>query len=263
MSDEKKSVWELLRGRYPKNTHALIAEVSNKAGFERSRSLDYISISFWPSRGLSIHGIEQKSSRSDWQNEMKNPKKSEDFIKHCDRFWLLTTNDKVAQLSEIPETWGWMMVKGSRLMTMKEAPKLKPEEITKSFAICLIRRAVEDLIHKSEIQAHLEEATESGKRMMKYEVESSKREQEASQKVIDEFAKESGIDIRRRRWELGDIGKAVKIIMDINGHMDLRSRIVQEKNIVEKYLERLNKSLQDYEANNTQPVDSSEIIFKQ
>ena len=254
MSEEvkqPKSIWELLRGRYPKNTHALIAEVSNKAGFDRSRSLDYMAISFWPSRGLSIHGIEQKSSRADWLNEVKNPKKSEDFIKHSDRFWLLTTNDKVAELSEIPETWGWMMAKGSKIVTMKEAPKLLPEPITKSFAICLIRRAVEGLIHQSEIKDQITEATESGKRMMKYEVEHSKREQENAENVINEFEKASGINIRKYRWELGDIGKAVKTIMEINGHMDLKSRIVQEKNIVEKYLERLNKSLQEYESNHS------------
>ncbi len=160
----------------------------------------------------------------------------------------------MAELSEIPETWGWMTAKGSKIVTMKEAPKLNPEPITKSFAICLIRRAVEGLIHQSEIKDQITEATESGKRMMKHEVEHSKREQENAEKIIDEFEKASGVNIKRHRWELGDIGKAVKTIMDMSGHMDLKSRIVQEKKIVENYLERLNKSLQEYETNTTQSV---------
>ena len=55
----RKDTWGILRGRFPENEFVLIQEVSDASGFSRSRSLDWMLINIWPSRGLAITGIEQ------------------------------------------------------------------------------------------------------------------------------------------------------------------------------------------------------------
>jgi hypothetical protein len=81
------SVFEILRKRFPENEYALMAEVRDKAGFDASRSADYIAVNLWPSRGLSVNGIELKSFRSDWLSELRKPEKAEKIFQYCDYFW--------------------------------------------------------------------------------------------------------------------------------------------------------------------------------
>lgn len=238
--------YQLLRGRYPKDGYVLLEEVSNLAGHSRTRSLDYMAVSFWTSRGLAIHGIEQKSSRGDWMNELKNPAKAHDFVRYCDRFWLLTTNDKVANMSEIPETWGWMTIRGSRIHTMKEAPKLSPEPISKSFAICLIRRAVETLIHPSEIQDQINVAVSESKKSYEYVRDLTKKNYEELKDTVEKFELASGVKIQRNRWQIEDIGASVRIVLDNIIRGNIGERLENEKSFLEKHLERINKSIEEY-----------------
>ena len=71
-----KNIYSIIRKRYPENEFVLMEEVSDAAGFSRSRSADYIAVGLWPSRGLYINGIELKSFRSDWLSELKKTKES-------------------------------------------------------------------------------------------------------------------------------------------------------------------------------------------
>lgn len=75
-----ESPWPYLEKRFPAGQFALLQEVSDAAGFGRSRSADGIAMSLWPSRGLGIDGIEIKSYRSDWLRELKHPEKADQTI---------------------------------------------------------------------------------------------------------------------------------------------------------------------------------------
>jgi hypothetical protein len=112
----------------------------------------------YPSRGLTITGIEVKSSRGDWLRELKNPQKAESIFCRCDYFYLFTADDKVAKLEEIPASWGWLAIKGSKVYTMKEAPKNKIDfNVDRSFMCALLKRATQGLIHPSTIESTIEE----------------------------------------------------------------------------------------------------------
>jgi len=194
---EKLSVWDLLQKRYPSAEYALMAEVSDGAGFSRSRSADYMVMNLWPSRGLSLTGIELKSSRTDWLRELKNPQKAENIFSYCDFFWLLTESEDVAKIEEIPANWGWLNIKGNRILTLKEAPKLNPCTLDRSFLAALLKRACNknDWVHTSKIQERLDQAKQSGIDSAKYSIQRAEDELRTTLKNVKEFEEASGIKI--------------------------------------------------------------------
>lgn len=209
------SVWPLLEKRFPAGQYALLAEVSDAAGFSRSRSADGMAMSLWPSRGLGLEGIEIKSFRSDWLRELKMPEKAENIFKYCDQWWLVTTDDTIAKMEEIPATWGWLAVKGKRLITMKEAPKLTPEPLTKHFIAALLKRASKGMIPAASISDKIEEAKQLGEENAKtsqtYELKRLREEVADYEKKVAVFEEASGIKFGR--WDSEKkIGEAVRFI---------------------------------------------------
>jgi len=63
-------------------------EVRDDAGFKSKRSADAVALATWPSRGLGLHAIEIKVSKSDLDREIKTPEKAEGIARYCDYFWL-------------------------------------------------------------------------------------------------------------------------------------------------------------------------------
>lgn len=209
----KPDVYSILKKRYPEGQYALMAEVSDAAGYNRSRSADYIAVGLWPSRGLSIIGIELKSFRSDWLGELKNPRKAENIFKYCDYFWLLTIDDTIAKMEEIPDNWGWMCIKGSRIIVKKEALKLTPEPISKTFMCAMFKRASDKsrFVHVDSIQDKIDQAKESARNERKMSLDRAEKEIMDLKKKILDFEKASGI---KMMW--GDqkkAGEAVNFIL--------------------------------------------------
>lgn len=214
-----KDIWTILRKRYPESEYALMQEVSDKAGHGRSRSADYMVMNLWPSRGLSLHGIELKSFRSDWLGELKNPKKAENIFQYCDYFWLLTSEESIAKLEEIPANWGWLSVKSSRIHVKKEAPKLSPLPITRSFLAAMLKRACDktEFVHVDSIEDEINKAREENSINQERKMKDLVEELAQIKDSISKFQKASGIYNLSfsDRWSDGDptkIGEAVKFL---------------------------------------------------
>lgn len=214
----KKEILDIIRGRFPEKEYALMQEVRDAAGFGASRSADYIALNLWPSRGLHLHGIEQKSFRSDWTKELKQPEKADAIFKYCDYWWLFTTDENVAKIEEMPAQWGWIHIHKGKVKTMKEAPKLSPCVMDRGFLACMMKRAVnkDGYILQSSIQEKIKEVQAIAENARHYKFdELSKRFNELQQNVI-EFQKFTGIDVlTQERWRKPDyekIGQAVKLI---------------------------------------------------
>lgn len=240
MSD---SLFQILSGHYPASQYALLEEVSYAAGFSRSNSCDYMAIGLWPSRGLHLTGIEVKSFRGDWLRELKNPKKAENHFKYCDFWYLLTTEESVAKLEEIPATWGWKTVSGKKIRTMKEAPIQKPEALDRSFLAALLKRAAQvkdGYIRRDSVEDRLEQAREKGKesanRDHQYEIE---RHNEL-RKHIEDFEEKSGIKITS--WDRGKIASAVKFIVD-GGLDQQQAQLYGLRETAKKVIEKLSTVL--------------------
>lgn len=213
-------IWPLLRKRYPSSGYAVLEEVRDAAGFSASRSADGVIMSLWPSRGLEVMGIEVKISRGDWLRELKNPKKAEAIFKYCDRWWLVTGDDTIAKKEEIPSTWGWMAVRGSRMVTMVEAPKLTPEPISRNFLATMLKRATQDMIHPADVENRIKESAETRSAQALRNFEREREEHNDLLKAVREFEQQSGLKISGSRYELisKNTGKVVKALLEARHH---------------------------------------------
>lgn len=143
------SLLELLRARHTRSgnggagEYAFLTHVRNEAGFAATRTLDALTVSLWPSRGMELHGYELKCSRSDWVRELREPAKAEAFIGRLDRFSLVIADASIVADGELPPTWGLVVAKGKRLVTAVAAPKLIPthDRISRSWLVCMLRAA--------------------------------------------------------------------------------------------------------------------------
>lgn len=208
--EKKLTPWQVLRNKFPAGEYVLIEEVSDASGFSRSRSLDYMLVNLWNSRGLAVTGIEQKSWRNDWLKELKNPKKQENHFKHCDYFYLLTTAENVAKIEEIPLTWGWYHIKGNRIMTMKQAPKLESQPIDRSLLCAMLRRAADktNYVRLEDLEDRIAIEAEKKKEGVNYQIKHQLEEFKSLQERVKIFEEESGVKIGDRYSWSGDAKKS-------------------------------------------------------
>lgn len=241
-------IYNLLVKRYPVGECVILQEVSDSSGFARSRSLDWMVVNLWPSRGLSIIGIEMKSWRGDWLKERKNPKKQENHFQYCDYFYLLTTEPNVAKLDEIPETWGWLEIKGNIIKVMKEAPKQNPVTVDRGFLCAMLRRAAskDHWVHEDSIADRISVAEENAKRYTQDTLDRANKELDMLRRKIIDFEKASGVVIGSYRYEndQAKIGQAVKFVLD-GGVTQYELRLKELKQSTSKILSDVAKALED------------------
>lgn len=127
MSTQTQLLRDMVREYFSGEEWSLTFEVGNGTGAGVKRHADAVAMNLWPSRGLSLHGIEIKASRTDWQKELANPAKAEEIHQYCDFWWLVTAHGVVKDINEIPHGWGFMeMNKRESLVTEEnKRPRLK------------------------------------------------------------------------------------------------------------------------------------------
>lgn len=222
------NVFGILKARYKEPEYVLMAEVSNATGFARSNSADFIAVSLWPSRGLTISTFELKSSRTDWLKEFKNPGKAEAHFKYADYFWLLTDGPGIANINpninEIPETWGWMEIQKGKLKIRKEAPKLSPAPIDRHYLCAMLRRAdsKDSYILRSNVQEAINNAREEGLNKRDNDNIRKIENYERILKIVTDFESASGVKMDTK-WDYNAIdpkkvGAAIKVLSE--GGMD-------------------------------------------
>lgn len=238
--DKKNNIYDILQKRYPANEYVIMAEVSDKAGFGRSNSADYIVVGLWPSRGLPVIGIELKSFRGDWLKELKNPAKAENIYQYCDYFYLLTADESIAKIEEIPASWGWVSIKGDRLKTIKEAPYLTAKALSKDFAVCMLRRAADKSkwIQIASIQDKIDEVKEQARLDYEKEYDRGKIRLKELEKERVDFEEAAGIRFGHWKQSPKDIGRAVKFLED-GGIPGIIKELERYKNGAEEIAKRI------------------------
>jgi hypothetical protein len=251
MANQNRPVLNALLKRYPANEYVVMEEVSDAAGHSRTRSADFVIVNYWLSRGLAIEGVELKSHRSDWLRELKMPEKAAPIMQYCDKFWLLTTDQSVAKMEEIPINWGWMCIKGNSIRVMKPAPKLEAKPVTKSFTISMLKRAADKTgyVHRSEIESHIEKSAELAVAHAKLDAVRMEQEHKSMKAAIQRFELASGIpffdvDIRyegvgniRRSWNglpAEEIGKVIKLLSEGAAGGELKARKEEMEQLLKK-----------------------------
>lgn len=255
---ETSQVVKLLHKKFPSGQYALFTEVRNAAGFGADRSADAICMNLWPSRGLEVWGFEIKVSRADFMKELKDPKKAEAFMKYCDRWYLLLGDEKIADIAEVPPTWGLMVCKNNTIKTIREAPKLQAEPMSRSFIAAMFKRATASLIHPSTIQERIDAATAKAKSDLDWKTKAAADGYEKLRAQVQEFEQASGLRIRES-WEykISDLGAALKVIM--NGGAD---KILKDLERISSQLVNITDRVQkdiDLIKNCTQPNEEQSI----
>jgi len=86
-----------------------VAQVRLSEGLD-AQSDDYADAvddeAFGRHEALNCHGVEVRSSRSDWESAKRDPSKAEAIAKYCDRWWIHTPPGMSPIISELPPAWG-------------------------------------------------------------------------------------------------------------------------------------------------------------
>jgi hypothetical protein len=134
-------VREALRGRWPASEYLTIDEAPQDA-MRQGRKIDVLVVSLWKSRGYELDGVEIKVSVSDWRRELKNAEKADWWWHHVHRFWVavpVAISETVR--SELPTSWGLLVVTDSGVKTAVKAEKHAAEPIPWHSVIGIMRAA--------------------------------------------------------------------------------------------------------------------------
>lgn len=203
-----------LRALYAAPEWALAFEVRDAVAHNARRSADAVAMNTWPSRGLSIHGIEIKVSRGDWRNELANPAKAEAVGQYCDFWWIVAPRGVVPR-NELPELWGLREFDGQKWFTVKDAPRKEAKEISRQFLAPFLRRACEVDADELDalVQAKDTEREKSFTARVDREVSERTRRYAELKQAVEAFEAASGLKITD--WNIGDVGKAVALIKEV------------------------------------------------
>jgi hypothetical protein len=242
------SAWDiqdLLRKYYDPREWAIAFEVGNSTGFNCSRHADCVAMSLWPSRGISLHGIEIKVSKTDLKKELEQPEKADAIARFCDYWWIAAPAGLV-DVNVLPLNWGLLEAGDKGLKIKKQAVKLDSIPATRGFFASLFRSVIK------EDEARLErkvlertaklydDAKESASRQVK------KREEELAEKWkgLNEILKETGIPQDSLQWRQQGFIEAVK---KVQAHRDLPDWKV--KNLI-KFTERFLTEIKEIDTEN-------------
>lgn len=183
-----------MRKRWGAPEWAIMWEVGEGTGANVGRYADAVMMSLWPSRGLELHGVEVKVSRSDWKREAQDPRKAEAVAKYCDRWWIHTPPGIVEDVSELPPAWGLREFDGKVWRTIREAEKTDAAPISRPFLAAMLRRA--DGIIEQQIRDGVAASREG-------EQEREKERNERFAKAVEEAAdrKTRGIEKVKEKLE--------------------------------------------------------------
>lgn len=207
-----------LRQRYAAPEWALLFEVGDATGARHTRFADALAMSLWPSRGLTLHGMEIKVSRSDWKRERANPEKAETIAAYCDYWSLVTAKGVVLDPDEIPPAWGWLEFDGVKFVRRRDETRTEAQPISRAFLAALLRRA--DKTNETLIDAEVKRRTASAEDAISIRVdEEVRRRAERNSKaltMVEEFEKASGVKLGpgwAGDYRPEDVGRTLKAIL--------------------------------------------------
>lgn len=224
---------QLIKGRFAAPEYAVLYKVTDGTGSNFSRICDALAMNLWPSRGNAVHGFECKVSRGDWLRELKNPEKADAIATYCDYWWVVAAKDLIKD-GELPETWGHLHPHGKGLRIAKKAPKLTAQPLDKLFIGAMLRRAVEDMVPRSQLAGELQAQYQRGRadadrhheHNAAASVRATKAELERLKRSLEEFELNSGVKIDG--WDGGRIGSAVRCVLAGRHERDALVRLMHD-----------------------------------
>lgn len=206
-----------LRRVYAQPEWALLFEVGDATGARHSRFADAIAMSLWPSRGLTLTGMEIKVSRSDWKKERDHPEKAETIAAFCDYWQLVTAPKVVLDATDIPPAWGWLEFNGARFVTRQAPTRTDVKSVDRTFLAALLRRAhkTDEGIIAAEVERMREIETASFEARVEAAAANKARQYSSLARQVAEFEAASGLSISNKAWKepsAANLGRAAKAV---------------------------------------------------
>lgn len=191
-------------------------QVNNGAGFSYNRTIDAVVFDTWPSGGLHLHGLEIKSTKADLRRELQNTEKFAGFAQHLDQFSIVAPRG-VVDIKLLPPKWGLYVEIDDGTVRARRKPLMLHDEgrrltINRSLAAAFARALVTRSLSNEAKVAEFKRGQEHGKNEMKRDIKHSQRELDVFVEAIENFETASGIKIDR--WKGGQMGEAVRLIVD-------------------------------------------------
>lgn len=161
-------VFAALKARYGQEA-VLVSQVSNATGARKSRTIDAVAIGVWPSRGLYLHAIEIKVSRSDLRRELDHPEKADAIAACCDAFFIAAPFDPT---EGVPDAWGWYTVSAGSARKVRDAKPIEAAPLGRSFVAALARQ----LVAQCSPDAVMAKAREEGAKAARAEMAASNQQ---------------------------------------------------------------------------------------
>lgn len=189
-------ICEALRERYALPEWALMFEVANGTGSNVRRWADAVAINCFPSRGMEIHGVEIKVSKTDWQRELDQPQKSAPVQEFCDRWWVAAPVG-IVDVNAVPITWGLLEYADGKLRQTRAAPALGAKPVSRTFLASILRNAckTEEATVERRISKAIEQMRVDNEERIRLEVERRSQRHRDLAKKVDEIKELTGIDL--------------------------------------------------------------------
>jgi hypothetical protein len=210
-----QDVVEALRRHFPPNRFAFFEQVRNETW--ATRTADVVVMNMWPSQGQALHGIEIKTSRTDWLQETKQPEKAETFARFCDYWWVVVSDPDIIHVGELPDGWGQLSICRGKVRVTHQAPKLMPQPLTRVFIAELIRNLAKDISIEPKLKVAEAKGFDRGKEALKSQANLWEGRYQDLLKQVYEFQQASKVEIGSwNGWGRSStkIGTAVRMVLD-------------------------------------------------
>lgn len=197
---------EILRYKLKEEGNLVVGQVGNSTGGRHRRTADGLIVQTWPSRGLTLTGVEYKRDRADWRRELRNGQKAEEIAAYC-HYWLLLAPKGVIPLEEVPGGWGLYEINKTEkstilLRTKPPPPKLDPPKpLDYGFLAAILRAREKYQPDEAKIELEVDRRDEIRKNQFDARVQQRTRDYERLKRQVEAFENASGIQIENN-WGL-------------------------------------------------------------
>lgn len=226
MAKKPQRIWsttevhEALRTRFAPPEWVYAEECMRGTGWHANRRMDFLAMNTWPSRGLSIVGVEVKASRQDWLRELRKPEKQEELFQFCDFFYLAVGSKELVKDGELPANWGLLAPRGKQLVEVVKAPPLEPKPVDKLFMAAVFRRLFTEPPGAADLRIAYEQGRKEGLEIAEGSTQRSiqwaEQDKKRAEGIVERFERQTGLSFSN--WHGGEerIVKAVKLLMELD-----------------------------------------------
>ncbi len=236
---------EILRYKMKDEGLLVVGQVGNATGGGHSRTADALMIQTWPSRGLSITGVEYKRDRSDWRRELRNGQKAEKIAAYC-HYWLVLAPKGIVPIEEVPGGWGLYEIhkteKMTKLLRTKPPPAKvdPPKPIDYAFLAAILRAREKYQPDRAKIELEVDRRDEIRKNNFEETLKRRTRDLQSRVNAFKEFELASGLDLSMG-WRNDRIGENLKSFLEYG--VDFWQRIEEQRNGAQRIIETLDSVL--------------------